>query len=138
MTKRTPIEIATNRDIKIELREVYVVHGANKAYLSEKGALNKLAYVLAQEQFNAEGKQSNYPDEEVTLEDGTPSTRRGKMFPEFIERHAEVLEELQANVKREKELIRIRKEYRKAIEKHRKAQDELIALGRNLSQLQSK
>ncbi|WP_232370305.1 hypothetical protein [Xenorhabdus lircayensis] len=84
MKTLNPIETATNQDIKIELREVYVVRGANKDYFSEQGALNKLAYARAQKQFDAEGKESNFPDEEVTLEDGTPATRRGKMRPEFM------------------------------------------------------
>ncbi|CDG20553.1 conserved protein of unknown function [Xenorhabdus poinarii G6] len=137
MTKLKPIETATNRDIKIELREVYVVHGANKAYLSEKGALNKLAYVRAQEQFNQEGKQTNHT-KVINHEDGSTIYHVGEMIPEFIERHAQVLEELHTSVKREKELIRTRKEYIKAIEKHRKDQEELILLGRKISQLLQK
>ncbi|MDE1493334.1 hypothetical protein, partial [Xenorhabdus bovienii] len=90
MTTLKPIETATNQDIKIELRDVYVVRGSGKAYLSEKGALNKLAYVRAQKQFNAEDRPSNFPTQKVIQEDGTSALRDGKMRPEFIERHAQV------------------------------------------------
>ncbi|CDH33189.1 hypothetical protein [Xenorhabdus bovienii] len=133
-----PIETATNQDITIKLRDVYVVRGSGKAYLSEKGALNKLAYVRAQKQFNEEDRPSNFPAEEVIQEDGTPALRNGEMRPEFIERHAQVLEELKADVKRERDLIRIEKEYRKAQERHIKAQEDLIALGSQLLKLKSK
>ncbi|MGJ0580489.1 hypothetical protein ACR71G_21145 [Xenorhabdus bovienii] len=111
------IEIATNQDITIELRDVYVVRGSGKTYLSEKGALNKLAYVRAQKQFNAEDRPSNFPAEEVIQEDGTPALRNGEMRPEFIERHAQVLEELKADVRREREKISLRKKYSKAMNK---------------------
>ncbi|PHM68319.1 hypothetical protein [Xenorhabdus kozodoii] len=112
-----PIENATDLEILIEPREVYVVRGANKAYLSEKGALNKLAYVRAQKQFNAEDRPSNFPAEEVIQEDGTPALRNGEMRPEFIERHAQVLEELKARVRREREKIALQKKYSKAMNK---------------------
>ncbi|WP_099140131.1 hypothetical protein, partial [Xenorhabdus hominickii] len=124
-----PIETATNQDIQIEMREVYAVRGSGKTYLSEKGALNKLAYVRAQEQFDKEKKPSNLPAEEVIQEDGTSALRNGEMRPEFMERHAQVLEELKAKLKQEREIIRLKKEHIKAIEKHRKTQDELIAIG---------
>ncbi|MDE1489227.1 hypothetical protein JSY31_23735, partial [Xenorhabdus bovienii] len=76
MTTLKPIETATNQDIKIELRDVYVVRGSGKTYLSEKGALNKLAYVRVQEQFNKEDRPSNFPAEEVIQEDGTSALRK--------------------------------------------------------------
>ncbi|CDG98432.1 hypothetical protein XBP1_3050001 [Xenorhabdus bovienii str. puntauvense] len=60
------------------------------------------------------------------------------MRPEFMKRHTQVLEELKVDVKRERDLIRIEKEHKKAIEKYRKAQDELIALGSKLLKLKSK
>ncbi|CDM90288.1 hypothetical protein [Xenorhabdus bovienii] len=112
-----PIETATNQEIVIEPREVYVVRGSGKTYLSEKGALNKLAYVRAQEQFNADERPSNFPAEEVIQEDGTSALRRGKMRPEFMERHAQVLEELKVAVRREREKIALRKKYSKAMNK---------------------
>ncbi|AOM42599.1 hypothetical protein [Xenorhabdus hominickii] len=133
-----PIETATNQDIQIETREVYVVRGSGKTYLSEKGALNKLTYVRAQKQFNEEGRPSNFPAEEVIQEDGTSALRNGKMRPEFIERHAQVLEELKADIRQVRKIARLKKEHIKAIEKHRKTQDELIAIGNKLFQLQSK
>ncbi|OTA14198.1 hypothetical protein Xvie_03919 [Xenorhabdus vietnamensis] len=117
MTTLKPIEAATNQYIQIEIREVYVVRGANRAYLSESGALNKLAYVRAQRQFNEEDRPSNFPAEEVIQEDGTPALRNGKMRPEFKKRHAEVLEELKADVRWEREKIALRKKYSKAMNK---------------------
>ncbi|WP_038197587.1 hypothetical protein, partial [Xenorhabdus bovienii] len=99
-----PIEAATNQDIQIKMREVYVVRGSGKTYLSEKGALNKLAYVRAQKQFNAEDRPSNFPAEEVIQEDGTPALRNGEMRPEFIERHSQMLEELKADVRQVREI----------------------------------
>ncbi|MDE9564861.1 hypothetical protein KKI93_12525 [Xenorhabdus bovienii] len=120
-----PIETATNQDIQIKTREVYVVRGSGKAYLSEKGALNKLAYVRAQKQFNEEDRPSNFPAQEVTQEDGTSALRDGKMRPEFIERHAQVLEELKIRIRLEKEIIQLRKKTREARDKLLKAVDDL-------------
>ncbi|MDE9545036.1 hypothetical protein [Xenorhabdus bovienii] len=112
-----PIETATNQDIQIKTREVYVVRGSGKTYLSEKGALNKLAYVRAQEQFNEEDRPSNFPAQEVIQEDGTSALRKGKMRPEFMKRHAQVLEELKADVRQVREIARLKKECKKAKEK---------------------
>ncbi|MEQ2027964.1 hypothetical protein ABLB84_19985 [Xenorhabdus szentirmaii] len=123
-----PIETATNQDIQIELREVYVVRGANRAYLSEGGALNKLAYVRAQDQFDKEGKESNFPPRVYHLEDGSLAYHNGDMRPEFMERQVQVLEELKADVKRERESIRIEKEHEKAIEKYREARTHLASV----------
>ncbi|MCG3472540.1 hypothetical protein L7750_19925 [Xenorhabdus bovienii] len=124
-----PIETATNQEIVIEPREVYVVRGSGKTYLSEKGALNKLAYVRAQEQFNADERPSNFPAEEVIQEDGTSALRRGKMRPEFMGRHAQVLEELKADVRREREKIALRK-------KHSKAMNKINSLHETISELE--
>ncbi|PHM45603.1 hypothetical protein [Xenorhabdus miraniensis] len=115
MTINKPIESATDYDITIEPREVYVVRGSSKAYLSEKGALNKLAYVRAQEQFNKEGKESNFPTKKVKQKDGSTKLRDGEMRPEFMERHAQLLEELKADVRREREKIALQKKYSKAM-----------------------
>ncbi|MDE9463684.1 hypothetical protein [Xenorhabdus bovienii] len=117
MTTLKPIETATNQDITIKLRDVYVVRGSGKAYLSEKGALNKLAYVRAQKQFNKEDRPSNFPAQEVTQEDGTSALRQGEMRPEFMERHAQVLEELKADVRQVRKIARLKKECKKAKEK---------------------
>ncbi|CAM3946515.1 hypothetical protein [Xenorhabdus thuongxuanensis] len=129
MTTLKPIEIATGQDITIELREVYVVRGANKAYLTESGALNKLAYVRAQRQFDEEDRSSNFPAIKVKQEDGTTKLRRGKMRPEFIERHAQVLEELKADVRRERERIVLQKKYSKAM-------NEINSLHEKISELE--
>ncbi|MDE9536863.1 hypothetical protein KKI91_19755 [Xenorhabdus bovienii] len=125
MTTLKPIETATNQDIQIKTREVYVVRGSGRTYLSEKGALNKLAYVRAQEQFNAEDRPSNFPTQKVIQEDGTSALRDGKMRPEFIERHAQVLEELKIRIRLEKEIIQLRKKTREARDKLLKAVDDL-------------
>ncbi|MDE9528057.1 hypothetical protein [Xenorhabdus bovienii] len=125
MTTLKPIETATNQDIQIKTREVYVVRGSGKTYLSEKGALNKLAYVRAQKQFNEEDRPSNFPAQEVIQEDGTSALRDGKMRPEFIERHAQVLEELKIRIRLEKEIIQLRKKTREARDKLLKAVDDL-------------
>ncbi|MDE9467515.1 hypothetical protein [Xenorhabdus bovienii] len=117
MTTLKPIETATNQDIQIKTREVYVVRGSGKAYLSEKSALNKLAYVRAQKQFNKEDRPSNFPAQEVIQEDGTSALRKGKMRPEFMKRHAQVLEELKADVRQVREIARLKKECKKAKEK---------------------
>ncbi|MDE9483954.1 hypothetical protein, partial [Xenorhabdus bovienii] len=109
-----PIETATNQDIQIETCEVYVVRGSGKTYLSEKGALNKLAYVRAQKQFNEEDRPSNFPAQEVIQEDGTSALRQGEMRPEFMKRHAQVLEELKIRIRLEKEIIQLRKKTREA------------------------
>ncbi|MDE9431390.1 hypothetical protein [Xenorhabdus bovienii] len=125
MTTLKPIETATNQDIQIKTREVYVVRGSGKTYLSEKGALNKLAYVRAQKQFNKEDRPSNFPTQKVIQEDGTSALRDGKMRPEFIERHAQVLEELKIRIRLEKEIIQLRKKTREARDKLLKAVDDL-------------
>ncbi|MDE9551931.1 hypothetical protein [Xenorhabdus bovienii] len=125
MTTLKPIETATNQDIQIKTREVYVVRGSGKAYFSEKGALNKLAYVRAQKQFNEEDRPSNFPAQEVIQEDGTSALRKGKMRPEFMKRHAQVLEELKIRIRLEKEIIQLRKKTREARDKLFKAVDDL-------------
>lgn len=131
-----PIETATNQEIVIEPREVYVVRGSGKTYLSEKGALNKLAYVRAQEQFNADERPSNFPAEEVIQEDGTSALRRGKMRPEFMERHAQVLEELKVDVRREREKIALRKKYSKAMNKINSLHETISGLEIQIAELE--
>ncbi|WFQ81312.1 hypothetical protein PXH59_09860 [Xenorhabdus sp. SF857] len=129
MTTFKPIENVTDLEILIEPREVYVVRGANKAYLSESGALNKLAYVRAQREFNKEGKESNFPSKKVKQEDGTTAFELGKMRPEFMERQAQVLEELKADIRREKEKIALQKKYSKAM-------NEINSLHEKISELE--
>ena len=100
------IENASKGEITIEMRPVYVVSGANHAYLSQGGALNKLAYIIAEKQFRDEGKPTNFPDEETALEDGTPAHKTGEITPEYLERKNEVLNELKAALRRENEIMK--------------------------------
>lgn len=111
------IEKASKGEITIEMRPVYVVSGANHAYLSQGGALNKLAYIIAEKQFRAEGKPTNYPDEETALEDGTPAHKTGEITPEYLERKNEVLNELKAALRHENDIVKLKAEYHKANKK---------------------
>lgn len=111
------IEKASKGEITIEMRPVYVVSGANHAYLSQGGALNKLAYIIAEKQFRDEGKPTNFPDEETALEDGTPAHKTGEITPEYLERKNEVLNELKAAMRHENEIIKLKAEYHKANKK---------------------
>ncbi|HCR4039663.1 TPA: hypothetical protein OOF57_001701 [Morganella morganii] len=111
------IEKASKGEITIEMRPVYVVSGANHAYLSQGGALNKLAYIIAEKQFRGEGKPTNFPDEETALEDGTPAHKTGEITPEYLERKNEVLNELKAALRRENEIVKLKTEYHKAHKK---------------------
>lgn len=119
------IEKASKGEITIEMRPVYVVSGANHAYLSQGGALNKLAYIIAEKQFRAEGKPTNYPDEETALEDGTPANKTGEITPEYLERKNEVLNELKAAMRHENEIVKLNAEYEKAKNNATTAQEEL-------------
>ncbi|MDE1493050.1 hypothetical protein KKI96_20295, partial [Xenorhabdus bovienii] len=65
------------------------------------------------------------PTQKVIQEDGTSALRDGKMRPEFIERHAQVLEELKIRIRLEKEIIQLRKKTREARDKLLKAVDDL-------------
>ncbi|EML9902247.1 hypothetical protein RG393_000821 [Morganella morganii] len=119
------IENASKGEITIEMRPVYVVSGANHAYLSQGGALNKLAYIIAEKQFRAEGKPTNYPDEETALEDGTPANKTGEITPEYLERKNEVLNELKAAMRHENEIVKLNAEYEKAKNNATTAQEKL-------------
>lgn len=111
------IENASKGEITIEMRPVYVVSGANHAYLSQGGALNKLAYIIAEKQFHAEGKQTNEPAQAIRLENGATAWKAGAPRDEFIERKNEVLNELKAALRRENEITRLRLEYIRAGDK---------------------
>ncbi|ENM6470103.1 hypothetical protein AB8I47_003593 [Morganella morganii] len=119
------IEKASKGEITIEMRPVYVVSGANHAYLSQGGALNKLAYIIADKQFRAEGKPTNFPDEETALEDGTPAHKTGEITPEYLERKNEVLNELKAAMRHENEIVKLNAEYEKAKNNATTAQEKL-------------
>ena len=119
------IEKASKGEITIEMRPVYVVSGANHAYLSQGGALNKLAYIIAEKQFRDEGKPTNFPDEETALEDGTPAHKTGEITPEYLERKNEVLNELKAAMRHENEIVKLNAEYEKAKNNATTAQEKL-------------
>lgn len=119
------IEKASKGEITVEMRPVYVVSGANHAYLSQGGALNKLAYIIAEKQFRDEGKPTNFPDEETALEDGTPAHKTGEITPEYLERKNEVLNELKAAMRHENEIVKLNAEYEKAKNNATTAQEKL-------------
>ncbi|ETO41450.1 hypothetical protein [Morganella sp. EGD-HP17] len=119
------IEKASKGEITIEMRPVYVVSGANHAYLSQGGALNKLAYIIAEKQFHAEGKQTNEPAQAIRLENGATAWKAGAPRDEFIERKNEVLNELKAALRRENEIMKLKVEHKKAIKKATDAQEAL-------------
>lgn len=121
------IEKASKGEITVEMRPVYVVSGANHAYLSQDGALNKLAYIIAEKQFHAEGKKTNEPAQAIQLEGGATAYKAGAPRDEFIERKDEVLSELKAALKKEKEIVQLKAEHEKAIEKATAAQEALSA-----------
>lgn len=133
MTNRfEAIEKASKGEITIEMRPVYVVSGANHAYLSQGGALNKLAYIIAEKQFRDEGKPTNFPDEETALEDGTPAHKTGEITPEYLERKNEVLNELKAALRRENEIAKLRGEYIRASEKVITEQEKALLIANRL------
>ncbi|WP_192940997.1 hypothetical protein [Morganella morganii] len=119
------IEKASKGEITIEMRPVYVVSGANHAYLSQGGALNKLAYIIAEKQFRAEGKQTNEPAQPHQLEDGTTAWKAGAPRDEFIERKNEILNELKAALRHENEIVKLNGEYEKAKNNATAAQEKL-------------
>ena len=113
------IELATGFDIQVIERPVYRVRGARRDYFDERTALNKLAFIIVDRKFKAEGKATNYPDKKITLEDGTPSNKRGEMTPEYLEQVRIVLNNLKELTKKEREFKRLIKEKEKATEKYR-------------------
>ncbi|MEM8111954.1 hypothetical protein Q4S27_22970 [Morganella morganii subsp. sibonii] len=119
------MEKASKGEITVEMRPVYVVSGANHAYLSQGGALNKLAYIIAEKQFRDEGKPTNFPDEETALEDGTPAHKTGEITPEYLERKNEVLNELKAAMRHENEIVKLNAKYEKAKNNATTAQEKL-------------
>lgn len=119
------IEKASKGEITIEMRPVYVVSGANHAYLSQGGALNKLAYIIAEKQFHAEGKKTNESAQPHQFEDGTTAWKAGAPRDEFIERKNEVLNELKAALRHENEIVKLNGEYEKAKNNATAAQEKL-------------
>ncbi|WP_377227078.1 hypothetical protein, partial [Proteus mirabilis] len=89
----------------------------NRAYLSERSALNKLANILTEREFHKEGIETNYEGEQRELEDGTIAFKRGEPTEHFMERKEAKLTELQERLKQERNIERLQKEYAKAVEK---------------------
>lgn len=126
------IENASKGEITIEMRPVYVVSGANHAYLSQGGALNKLAYIIAEKQFHAEGKQTNEPAQAIRLENGATAWKAGAPRDEFIERKNEVLNELKAALRHENDIVKLKAEYEKANNKVATEQMKVLAIATRL------
>ena len=112
------IEKATDSQITIAMRPVYIIAGANRAYLSERSALNKLANILTEREFHKEGIETNYEGEKCELENGTIAFKRGEPTEHFMERKEAKLTELQERLKQERNIERLQKEYAKAVEKY--------------------
>ncbi|NIA76159.1 hypothetical protein HBA43_17365 [Providencia rettgeri] len=126
-----PVEKATDFGIKVITREVYLVQPIGKSYFTEDGALNKYAHILASEEFSQLGKPTNEPDIKTQLPDGTPAVKRGAMLPEYIDRQAEIYRDLKRNLKKEKHILQLEKEWQKANTKFEDAkEDAAIKYGR--------
>lgn len=118
------IEKATDNQITIAMRPVYIISGANRAYLSERSALNKLANILTERELHKEGIETNYEGEQCELEDGTIAFKRGEPTEHFMERKEAKLTELHERLKQERNIERLQKEYDKAVDKYNKAEEE--------------
>lgn len=118
------IEKATDNQITIAMRPVYIITGANRAYLSERSALNKLANILTEREFHKEGIETNYEGEQCELENGTIAFKRGEPTEHFMDRKEAKLTELQERLKQERNIERLQKEYDKAVDKYNKAEEE--------------
>lgn len=117
------IEKATDNQITIAMRPVYIIEGANRAYLSERSALNKLANILTEREFHKEGIET-YEGEQCKLENGTVAFKRGEPTEHFMERKEAKLSELHKRLKQERNIERLQKEYAKAVEKYDEAEKE--------------
>lgn len=118
------IEKATDNQITIAMRPVYIIAGANRAYLSERSALNKLANILTEREFHKEGIETNYEGEQCELENGTVAFKRGEPTEHFMDRKEAKLTELQERLKQERNIERLQKEYAKASIKYEDAEKE--------------
>lgn len=118
------IEKATDNQITIAMRPVYIISGANRAYLSERSALNKLANILTEREFHKEGIETNYEGEQYELENGTIAFKRGEPTEHFMDRKEAKLTELQERLKQERNIERLQKEYAKAVAKYDDAEKE--------------
>ncbi|MFG0738698.1 MULTISPECIES: hypothetical protein [Proteus] len=118
------IEKATDNQITIAMRPVYIISGANRAYLSERSALNKLANILTERELHKEGIETNYEGEQCELENGAIAFKRGEPTEHFMDRKEAKLTELQERLKQERNIERLQKEYAKAVAKYDDAEKE--------------
>src|SRR5699024_2362855 len=100
------IEKATDNQITIAMRPVYIITGANRAYLSERSALNKLANILTEREFHKEGIETNYEGEQCELENGTIAFKRGEPTEHFMKRKETKLSGLRERLKQERNIER--------------------------------
>ncbi len=59
----------------------------------------------------------------------------GKMRPEFMERHSQILEELKADIERERERIALHRKYSKAMSKINSLHDKISELEMKIADL---
>lgn len=116
------IEKATDNQITIAMRPVYIIEGANRAYLSERSALNKLANILTEREFHKEGIETNYEGEQCELENGTIAFKRGEPTEHFMDRKEAKLTELHERLKHERHIERLQKRYDKAVDEYNEAE----------------
>ncbi|HHR6132224.1 TPA: hypothetical protein ACS72K_003873 [Providencia alcalifaciens] len=108
------IELATEFEVRVVERPVYIINGAKRAYLNERAALNKLSSIIAERVIRKEGFETNYEDVSVTLEDGTIAHKRGEPTEYFMERKEAIYTELSEKLKKERKIKRLELEYEKA------------------------
>lgn len=114
-----PIELATGFEIQVVERTVYRVRGARRDYFTQKAALNKLAYLIAEREFKVEDKTTNYPDIDMINEDGAPVSIKGKNTPEFLARKNKILDNLGSLIKKERKIKQLQKRYAAAVYEHK-------------------
>ncbi|MGG4606792.1 hypothetical protein [Providencia sp. Me31A] len=126
------IEKASKGEITIEMRPVYIINGAKRAYLSERSALNKLSSIIAEREVRKQGFETNYEDIPVTLEDGTTAVKRGEPTEYFMGVKEGILIALHEHLKKEKQIIKLQEEYAKAVVDHSLLDDKVELLRQQL------
>lgn len=126
------IEKASKGEITIEMRPVYIINGAKRAYLSERSALNKLSSLVTEREFRKAGRATNEPDTLVTLENGTEAIHRGAPTEQFMAFKEGILTVLHEHLKKEKQIIKLQEEYAKAVVDHSLLDDKVELLRQQL------
>ncbi len=126
------IEKASKGEITIEMRPVYIINGAKRAYLSERAAMNKLSSIVAERELRKQGIETNYEGEIVTLENGTIAHKRGEPTEHFMGVKEGILVVLHEHLKKEKEIIQLQTEYAKAVENRSLLDDEVETIRQKL------